>query len=63
MIGQGLVPAAVDPLVEARPLSDTRAFLDDLAPVYAEAAKRMPPHRAFIDRFCAPQPASKVSVA
>ena len=63
MTGQGLYPEAVDPLAEARPLADTRAFLADLAPVYQQAAERMPPHRAFVERFCGSETPAQVSIA
>lgn len=63
MTGQGLYPEAVDPLAEARPIADTQAFLADLAPVYQQAAGHMPPHRAFVERYCGPEAPPQVSNA
>jgi tryptophan halogenase len=52
MAGQNILPAAYDPLVDRLPTDEIRATLKDMRDVYAEATRRMPPHQAFIDKFC-----------
>ncbi len=52
MIGQGIVPADYDPIVDVVPEKHLRESLTDMRNVYTEAARRMPPHAAFIDKFC-----------
>ncbi len=52
MAGQNVLPEGYDPLVDHLSEDEVRATLDDMRAVYAEAAKRMPPHQAFIDKFC-----------
>ncbi|MEO1574730.1 MAG: tryptophan halogenase family protein, partial [Pseudomonadota bacterium] len=52
MIGQGVKPREHDPIVDTMPHKDLEHLLRDLRQVYGEAASRMPPHAAFIERFC-----------
>lgn len=53
LLGQNVLPEACDPLALAAPAEDVQQALDDMRRVYQEAAQRMPPHGAFIERFCA----------
>lgn len=53
MLGQHVEPEGYDPMVDAVPNEHILATLTDLRQVYADAAERMPPHAAFIERFCA----------
>lgn len=52
MTGQRILPAAYDPLVDTQSLSDLQDALQRLRTTYVDAAERMPPHAAFIQRFC-----------
>ena len=52
MLGQNINPEDYDPLVDGLSEDNIRTTLDDIRSVYAEATKRMPPHRAYIERFC-----------
>jgi tryptophan halogenase len=53
MLGQHVVPQDVDPMVRATPDDHVLETLRDLRSVYSDAGMRMPPHAAFIERFCA----------
>lgn len=53
MLGQHIEPQSHDPMLQALPDEHVLATLNDLRAVYADAASRMPPHAAFIERFCA----------
>ncbi|MFK8014625.1 MAG: tryptophan halogenase family protein [Gammaproteobacteria bacterium] len=53
MLGQHVQPDHYDPMVDALPEEQILNTLRDLHTVYGEAAVRMPPHAAFIERFCA----------
>jgi len=53
LIGQGIVPAAPDPLVDVTPPAEIERYLGDIARVIAKCVDRMPSHAAFVERHCA----------
>jgi len=53
LIGQGIVPAAPDPLVDVTPRAEIERYLRDIEQVIAKCVDRMPSHAAFVDRYCA----------
>lgn len=60
LLGQGIVPAGYDPLVDSLPLENTRRFMRHIKDVTAKTAHAMPTHQKFIDQYCsARQPAFK----
>lgn len=52
MIGQNILPDDHDPVADCLPLDQVRATLADMRHVYGEAARRMPPHAAYLEKFC-----------
>ncbi|MEM9402071.1 MAG: tryptophan halogenase family protein [Pseudomonadota bacterium] len=52
MLGQGLKLDATHPLLDAMDPEATSTQLAGMASVYAAASERMPPHAAYIQRFC-----------
>ncbi len=52
MVGQNILPDSYDPLVDGLSEDNIRATLEDVRNVYAEATRRMPPHNAYIEKFC-----------
>ena len=52
MVGQNIVPEGYDPVVDGVPDEQIVEMMADIRNVYREAADRMPPHGAFIDKFC-----------
>lgn len=52
MVGQNIVPEGYDPVVDGVPEDQINEMMKDIRNVYLEAADRMPPHGAFIDKFC-----------
>lgn len=58
MLGQGIQPRDYHPLVDLVPDEDLRRFIAGVGQTIANCVDAMPPHQAFIDRFCkAAQPA------
>jgi tryptophan 7-halogenase len=56
MLGQGMMPAGYDPMVDSLPFENTCRFLQHIKDVTAKTADAMPTHESFIDRHCsAPQ--------
>lgn len=53
LLGHGLTPARLDPMVAGIEPTKARAELADLAALIAEAVSQMPPQSAFIKRHCA----------
>ena len=53
MVGQNIFPSDYDPVVDGIPEEQISRMLADIRSVYREAAIRMPPHDAFINKFCA----------
>ena len=53
MIGQNILPASYDPVVDGVPDKQIKEMMADIRNVYSEAAAHMPPHSAFINKFCA----------
>lgn len=56
MLGQGIVPAHYDPLVESLPLENLRKFMRHVRDVTGKTASAMPTHEAFIDQNCGARP-------
>lgn len=52
MLGQGLMPAGYDPLVDSLPLDKLRRFVRHIKDVVARTAQAMPAHHSFIERNC-----------
>ncbi|KAB7770972.1 tryptophan halogenase family protein [Xanthomonas sp. LMG 12461] len=57
MVGQGILPRAYHPLVEQVPQADLERFMASVEQTIGHCADAMPPHQAFIDRYCAARPA------
>lgn len=53
MVGQNILPDGYDPVVDGVPEAQVREIMADIRNVYREAVQRMPPHHAFIAKFCA----------
>lgn len=53
MLGQGLVPAGYEPLVDSLPVENLRKFVLHVKDVTAKTAAAMPTHEAFIEQNCA----------
>ena len=53
MIGQNIFPAGYDPIVDGIPDDQINHMMEDIRRVYREAADHMPPHSAYINKFCA----------
>lgn len=57
MLGQRIMPSGYHPTVDDMSDSDLYAFIGHVESVIAGSVAAMPPHQAFIDRFCkAPPP-------
>ncbi|XQA72263.1 tryptophan halogenase family protein [Xanthomonas sacchari] len=56
MVGQGILPRAYHPLVEQVPQADLERFMASVEQTIGHCADAMPPHQAFIDRYCAAKP-------
>lgn len=56
MVGQNILPAGYDPVVDGVPEKQINEMMEDLRNVYREAAEHMPPHQAFINKFCVAKP-------
>ena len=52
LMGQGVWPAAHDPLADTVPPNELAAILGGMRQVIAQTADRMPTHQQYIDRFC-----------
>ncbi|MEM8984605.1 MAG: tryptophan halogenase family protein [Pseudomonadota bacterium] len=52
MIGQGIRPDTTHPLVESLDPAALQHQLTEMAAVYQAASEKMPPHVAYINRFC-----------
>ncbi|MCW0451602.1 tryptophan 7-halogenase [Xanthomonas sacchari] len=57
MVGQGILPRAYHPLVDQVPQVDLERFMASVEQTIGHCADAMPPHQAFIDRYCAARPA------
>ncbi|MXV08345.1 MULTISPECIES: tryptophan halogenase family protein [unclassified Xanthomonas] len=53
MVGQGILPRAYHPLVDQVPQADLERFMASVEQTIGHCADAMPPHQAFIDRYCA----------
>ena len=53
MVGQNILPEGYDPVVDGVPEDQVNEMMADIRNVYREAANRMPPHQAFINKYCA----------
>ncbi|KQM86098.1 tryptophan halogenase [Sphingomonas sp. Leaf23] len=53
LMGQGIVPAAPDPLVDVTPAAEIERYLADVRGVIAKCVARMPAHDAFVAHHCA----------
>ncbi|WP_017915524.1 tryptophan halogenase family protein [Xanthomonas sacchari] len=56
MVGQGILPRAYHPLVDQVPQADLERFMASVEQTIGHCADAMPPHQAFIDRYCAARP-------
>ncbi len=56
MIGQGVIPAAPDPLVAVTPRAEVDRYLTDIERVIAKCVALMPSHEAFVAKHCAAPP-------
>jgi len=52
LVGQNILPEGYDPVVDGIPDNQINEMMADIRNVYREAASRMPPHAAFINKFC-----------
>ncbi|WP_371180983.1 tryptophan halogenase family protein [Xanthomonas sacchari] len=52
MVGQGILPRAYHPLVDQVPQADLERFMASVEQTIGHCADAMPPHQAFIDRYC-----------
>jgi tryptophan halogenase len=52
-LGQGLVPRAYDPLVEIKSDAQIEQFLGNIAATIERCVDVMPPHDAYVEKFCA----------
>lgn len=52
LVGQNILPEGYDPVVDGIPDEQINEMMADIRNVYREAATRMPPHAAFINKFC-----------
>ncbi len=52
MIGQGLTPQSYHPIVDNMSDEELKRFLDHIKSNIDNTVKQLPPHEAFIDRFC-----------
>jgi tryptophan 7-halogenase len=56
MLGQHIEPRAYHPLVEQVPAEDAYRFIEGVRQTIERCVDAMPPHQAFIDRYCAAPP-------
>jgi tryptophan halogenase len=56
MVGQGILPQAWHPLVDNVPEAELQRFVDSVGQTISNCVDAMPPHQAFIDRFCKATP-------
>nr|WP_276509147.1 tryptophan halogenase family protein [Sphingomonas naasensis] len=61
LLGQGVAPAAHDPLADTVPPEELAAVLGGMRHVIDQAAARMSTHQQFIDRNCRAAPASAIT--
>lgn len=52
MLGQCMVPASYHPVVDQMPAEELKDFVTHVQQVITTCVDAMPPHQAFIDRFC-----------
>lgn len=52
MIGQGIIPASYHAMADQMPEKDLKEFVAHVQKVIATCVDAMPPHQAFIDRYC-----------
>jgi tryptophan halogenase len=52
MIGQGLMPESYHPIVDNMSDEELKRFLDHIKSNINNTVKQLPPHEAFVDRFC-----------
>jgi tryptophan halogenase len=56
MVGQGVLPRGYHPLVDQVPGADIERFVASIEQTIGHCVDAMPPHQAFIDRYCAAAP-------
>jgi tryptophan halogenase len=56
MVGQGIVPTGYHPLVDQVPDAELQRYMASVEQTIEACANAMPPHQAFIDRYCAAAP-------
>ncbi|HEX6832263.1 MAG TPA: tryptophan 7-halogenase, partial [Rudaea sp.] len=52
LIGQGIVPRSYSPVADLMPDAEVDRFVGNVRDVIATCVNAMPPHQAFIDRYC-----------
>ncbi len=52
MIGQGILPQRYHPVVDQLPAKELDELVGNVRKVVATCVDAMPPHQAFIDRYC-----------
>lgn len=52
MIGQGLIPARIDPIIDNFGIDQLRLQARQVHSVIRRGADSMPPHRVFLEKFC-----------
>ena len=56
LVGQGILPRAWHPLVDNVPEAELQRFVDSVGQTISNCVDVMPPHQAFIDRYCKAAP-------
>jgi tryptophan halogenase len=56
MIGQGIAPLGYHPIVDQVPEEELNRFVASVGSTISKCVDAMPPHQAFIDRFCKATP-------
>jgi len=56
LVGQGILPRAWHPLVDNVPEVELQGFVDSVRRTVSNCVDAMPPHQAFIDRYCRAAP-------
>jgi len=52
MLGQGIQPRSYHPVVDQMPEAELKDFIGHVQQVISTCVNAMPPHQAFIDRYC-----------
>ena len=52
MIGQGVIPARTDPILDSFPIEQLRQQAQRMHSIIGQGADSMPPHRVFLEKYC-----------